>query len=108
MGTNVLTLPPGASGLPEEWNSRNFTIGLSYTERRAQILNNIKELRAQTNLAETPEQKTVFETAIKMEMCALEKLNDEEKAEQTPKATKVATEFETAADVSGTEVRVEV
>jgi len=78
LGTNVLSLPPGARELPEEWKSQHFQVGISFSQRRAQILNNIKELREQTKVAETADEKLVFECALRMEISALEKLNSEQ------------------------------
>ena len=41
-------------------------------------MNNIKELREQTKVAETADEKLVFECALRMEISALEKLNSEQ------------------------------
>merc|ERR1712187_441380 len=111
-GTNVLALPPGAHGLPAEWNCQTFTVGLSYTERRAQILSNIKEIRAQIEFAETSEQKTVFETAIAMEVSALKKLNEEQESESTTVRVQKDIDIEACADKTEngahTEIKIQV
>ncbi|KAL7564269.1 hypothetical protein ACA910_014333 [Epithemia clementina (nom. ined.)] len=52
--------------------------GGNYTERRSQILKNIKDLRQQIALASTDEEKQVYEIALKKENGALKQVNREE------------------------------
>ena len=52
--------------------------GGNFTERRAQILKNIRDLREQMALASTDEEKQVYEIALKKENGALKQVNREE------------------------------
>jgi len=78
LGTNVLQLPPGSSKIPSEWSSQRFKVMKTFSDRRADILNNITDLRDQIVKAATPEESKVFERALALEIAALESLNKEQ------------------------------
>lgn len=88
LGTHVLTLAPGASRIPDEWKSKNFqsppkrSQRLTFTERRAGILSNIRELREQIRQSSTAAEQSAYKTALALETGALAELNKEQMLEQ--------------------------
>ena len=76
LGTNVLNYPPGAKTIPAEW--KRLTLTKSYSERRAEILKNIKDLRSEISNAGTKEEKEAYEVGLRMELHALKALNGEQ------------------------------
>jgi hypothetical protein len=75
MGTNVL------NNVPANWEEALANLGPaaeSYSKRRERILSNIKNMKELTNDATKDEEKTAYETGIKYEIQAMEKLNQEE------------------------------
>merc|ERR1712216_583182 len=82
LGTNVLNLPPGATGLPTQWKSQMFKETKSFAERRGEILANIKDLRALVGSATSPEEKEAFEASLSMEVTSLKELNEEQASEE--------------------------
>jgi len=59
-----------------------YTIGLlkkaTYSSRREKVLSNIKELRSQVGQATFDEEREAFETALKLEIQSLGRLNEDE------------------------------
>ena len=47
IGTNVLQYAPGANTIPAEWKSQKYNFVKSFSESRADILSNTKEIREQ-------------------------------------------------------------
>ncbi len=80
IGTNVLNYAPGSRAIPAEWNSIRFAMGKSFSERRGEILANIKDLRQQISQSVTSEEKDAFQTGLQMEIAALKSLNEEQAA----------------------------
>lgn len=92
LGTNVLNFPPGSHALPNEWKSSKFTITKSFSERRAEILSNIKELREQMNQAQTKEEREAYVEGLQMEVSALQKINSEQILEEDMVMDSIVTE----------------
>jgi silicon transporter len=65
--------------LPKEWIAK-FENGNFFPERRNTILANISNLRELISSAESPDEKHAYETALKLEVAALKKLNEEEQS----------------------------
>ena len=76
IGTNVLNYPPGSTTLPAEW--KDLVTTKSYSERRSEILGNIRELRQQIEKSATKKEKEAFEAALELEVIALEAVNKEQ------------------------------
>jgi hypothetical protein len=81
IGTNVLNYAPGANHIPAEWQAQKFVNSPSFSERRGDILKNIKDLREQAGKSETKEEKEAFESGLQMEVSALKTLNEEQAEE---------------------------
>jgi silicon transporter len=71
LGTNVIA-PAVAAGLPISWAEGD------YTARRERILSNIADLREQIKVSVTDDEKSAFETALKIEIANLSKTNKEQ------------------------------
>lgn len=78
IGTNVLNYAPGSNKIPTEWMSLGPMH--SFTVRRTEILGNIKSLREQVQNALSDEEKEVMEEALKHEVKALKRLNEDQTA----------------------------
>jgi silicon transporter len=81
IGTNVLHYAPGANTIPDEWKSQKFVNSRSFSERRGDILTNIKDLREQIGKSETKDERAAFESGLGMEVSALQTLNEEQAEE---------------------------
>ena len=82
LGTNILMKSPGAHRLPEEFRESKFQLSSprnNFSERRARILSNIKDLREQIQKAVTPAETSAFEVALALEIRTLQALNQEQK-----------------------------
>ncbi|MBE0451983.1 MAG: hypothetical protein IBX70_14240 [Clostridia bacterium] len=89
LGTNVLNYAPGATSIPKEWKSQQFSSGKSFSERRAGILANIRDLRVQMDNSSTKEERSAFESGLKMEISALKTLNEEQGQDGTSPSSSV-------------------
>jgi len=78
LGTNLLNLPPGAKTIPAEWKSSQFVITKTFSERRAEILANIKDLREEIANATTKDEREAFEGGLHLEIASLKALNEEQ------------------------------
>jgi len=71
-----------AHGVGTEELDHNFTplgrMQATYSSRREKVLSNIKELRSQVGQATFDEEREAFETALKLEIQSLGRLNEDE------------------------------
>jgi hypothetical protein len=83
IGTNVLHYAPGANSIPAEWKSQKFHMVKSFSERRADILANVKDIREQIGQCSTKEEREAFESALALETASLKELNEEQQIVET-------------------------
>ncbi|KAG7343796.1 silicon transporter [Nitzschia inconspicua] len=74
MGTNLEFHAPGAK-VDQKYID---LVASNFSTQRKNILNNISDLRNEIKIAETEDQKAVFQEALKLEIYALKKLNSDE------------------------------
>ena len=77
LGTNILNYAPGAKHIPAEWQSQKFHLVPSFSERRADILSNVKDLREMIDQSQSKGEKEAFERSLALETAALKALNEE-------------------------------